>query len=371
MSEKERPRRAQRPRRARLEAPVSGAAGAASERIALAHGGGGQLTDELLESLVLPRLDGGPLAGLLDSALLDPVLLDLAVPGARLAFTIDAYVVWPWRFPGGDIGRLAVSGTVNDLAVCGARPAALALALVLTEGLPQEDLAAVVDSIAAAGAEAGVRVVTGDTKVVGRGQGDGLHVVTAGVGVVPPGRAVGPQRARPGDVVLVSGPVGDHGLAVLLAREGLALRSALRSDVAPLNRMLERLWAACGEDVVFLRDPTRAGLAGVLCDLARHGGWRVAIEEAAVPVRPEARHAADLLGLDPLEVANEGKVVVVVRPPAAVAALETLRADPLGREAAIIGSVEDARDGICELRTEVGGRRILQKPHGEQLPRIC
>jgi hydrogenase expression/formation protein HypE len=335
------------------------------EHIVLAHGGGGQLTDELLTAAVLPRLGGPALAELLDAGILEGTNED------RLALTVDGYVVTPWRFPGGDIGRLAVSGTINDLAVCGARPCGLALGLILAEGLARRDLERILDSIATTAAEAGVPVVTGDTKVVGRAQADEIYITTAGVGRVPRERRLSPQAIRPGDVLLVNGHVGDHGLAVLLARELPSVESAVRSDAAPLNQLIERLLECAGEDVAFMRDPTRAGLAGVASDLARHSGWHISLEEAAIPVRPEVRHAAELLGLDPLDIANEGKVVAVVRPAAAPAALDVLRGHPLGRHAAIIGQVEDVQDGVCELRTTVGGRRIVQKPYGEQLPRIC
>jgi hydrogenase expression/formation protein HypE len=335
-------------------------------RVLLAHGGGGQLTDGLLKSSVLPRLGNPLLDDLLDSALID-------LPAGRVALTIDAYVVQPLRFPGGDIGRLAVCGTVNDLSVCGAVPAGVALSLILTEGLPRRELEAVIDSVAVASAEAGVKVVTGDTKVVGHGQGDGLYVITAGVGVVPSGRRLHPDRVREGDVILINGPIADHGLAVMLAREMPQVDSAVRSDAAPLNRLIEALLAATGDaNVAFLRDPTRGGLAGVCADLARRAGRRIVLDEETIPMRPETRHAADMLGLDPLDVANEGKLVAVVRPEAAAPALDALRAHPLGVGAMAIGHVGavDA-DGLCEIRTLMGGRRIVQKPYGEQLPRIC
>ncbi len=333
-------------------------------RIMLAHGGGGQLTDELLARLVMPRLGNPALNELLDSAL-------LPVEGDRTALTIDSYVVQPLVFPGGDIGRLAVSGTVNDLAVCGAKPLGIALGLILCEGIEESLLACVMESIALTAKEAGVGVVTGDTKVIGRAGQDSMYITTAGVGAVLGRRRLHPDQVRPGDVVLINGPIADHGLAVMLAREMPQMQSAVRSDVAPLSGMIGRLMDRAGDGVVYMRDPTRAGLAGVVVDLAQRTGWHIVLEEEHIPVRPETRHAAEMLGLDPLDVANEGKVVVVVREEKAEEALQALRDDPNGRESRIIGKVEAIEDGICELRTTIGGRRILQKPYGEQLPRIC
>lgn len=332
-------------------------------RIVLAHGGGGQLTDQLLARTVLPHLGNEVLGELLDSAI-------ISGPAGRLALTIDGYVVQPWRFPGGDIGRLAVSGTANDLAVCGARPLGLALGVILCEGFDTADLDEVMRSVARTAAEAGVSVITGDTKVVGHGQGDGIYLTTAGIGEVRAGLRLHPDQVRPGDVLLINGPIAEHGLAVMLARQMPGMEVAVRSDVAPLNHMIDALVAAVPE-VVFMRDPTRGGLAGAAADLAARCGWRVVLEESAIPVRPAARHAAEMLGLDVLDVANEGKALIVVRPDAADAALAALRRHPRGSEAAVVGRVEDVRDGICELRTMLGGRRIVQKPYGEQLPRIC
>ncbi len=333
-------------------------------RITLAHGGGGQLTDELIQNAILPRLGNDMLNGLLDSATLP------ASGEERLAMTIDSYVVQPWRFPGGDIGRLAVCGTVNDLAVCGGIPMGIALSLILAEGFEMSSLNQVLDSIAQAGEEAGVNIVTGDTKVVGRGQSDGIYITTAGVARVPKERSLGPSRVQPGDVVIVNGPVGEHGLAVMLERELPQVKSVLKSDAAPLNGLIAKLYEAV-PDVLFMRDATRSGLAGVVCDLARDCGYRVTLDESLVPVRPEAQHAADMLGLDPLEVANEGKVVALVRPEMADAAINALKEHPLGGAACIVGQVGEVDDGLCELRTLIGGRRIIQKPYGEQLPRIC
>ncbi|MEE9212434.1 MAG: hydrogenase expression/formation protein HypE [Phycisphaeraceae bacterium] len=332
-------------------------------RIVLAHGGGGQLSDELISKALLPRLGNEVLDELLDSAVIHQA-------GVHLAFTLDGYVVQPLRFAGGDIGRLAVSGTVNDLAVTGAEPVGLALGLILAEGLEQRVLAGVLDSIAATAEEAGVKVMTGDTKVVGRDQADGMYITTAGVGLMPTTRRLHPDRVQPGDILLINGPIGEHGLAVMLAREMPEVNSVLRSDAAPLNKMIHTL-LECVPNVLFMRDPTRGGLSAVAADLAQRSGWHVVLDEQQVPIRPEASHAAEMLGLDPLEIANEGKVVVVVRPDDCEAALAALQSDERGRDAAVIGRVEDIADGICELHTIIGGRRILQKPYGEQLPRIC
>ena len=339
-----------------------GCAAPRRERIALAHGGGGQLTDELLHASVLPRIGNDVLDELLDAAV-------IRCGSQRLAVTIDGYVVQPLKFPGGDIGRLAISGTVNDLAVSGARPIGVALGLILAEGLERDVLDEVLDSVASTAHEAGVRVITGDTKVVGRGQADGMYVTTCGVGVVSRRARVHPSLVMPGDALIVNGPIADHGLAVMLAREMPQVTSALRSDVAPLNKLIDTVLKRV-PGVVFMRDPTRGGLAGLCADLARRTGFHVRLNENAIPIRPETRHAAEMLGIDPLEVANEGKVVFAVRPTNvehAMAALTRAGCDA----AAVIGAVDAERDGLCELVTKMGGRRIIQKPYGEQLPRIC
>ena len=334
-----------------------------ADHVMLAHGGGGVLSDELISSLILPRLGNVVLDELLDSAILDGTT-------ERLALTIDGYVVQPWKFPGGDIGRLAISGTVNDLAVCGAQPQAIALGLILAEGLEREVIEEVLDSIARTAEEAGVKIATGDTKVVGRGQADGIYITTAGIGAVRRDLRLHPDQVRPGDVLIINGPIADHGLAVMLTREMPQIKSVIRSDAAPLNRMIQGVLAKVA-GIVFMRDPTRAGLSGLVCDLAHRAGAHIVLDEPAIPVRPETRHAAEMLGLDPLEVANEGKVVMVVRPESAQAALAALKEHEYGRDACVIGRVEEARDGMCELRTAIGGRRVLQKPYGVQLPRIC
>lgn len=331
--------------------------------LTLAHGGGGQLTDELVGDLILPRLGNEILNDLLDSA-------ELNVGAAKLAITIDGYVVQPLTFPGGDIGRLCISGTVNDLAVVGATPLGIALSFILAEGLDKSLLATIVDSISATAKEAGVKVITGDTKVVGRGQADGMYVVTAGVGVRSD-RRFHPDQVQAGDAILLSGTIADHGMAVMLAREMPSVRSMLKSDVAPLNGMIAALLKDVGQGVRYMRDPTRGGLSGLVADLAMRTGLHVTLDENTIPIRPETNHVAEMLGIDPLDVANEGKLVAVVRQAEAEAALQSMRAHPLGRDAVQIGTIQDVRDGLCELRTKLGGSRILQKPYGEQLPRIC
>ena len=333
--------------------------------VLLAHGGGGVLTDELVGSHVLPRIGNEVLGQLLDAG----IVRDGA--GGKLAMTIDGYVVSPWKFAGGNIGNLAVAGTVNDLAVCGAEVIGLALSLILAEGFGLDELDEVMAAVAATAKMAGVKVITGDTKVVGRGQADGIYVVTAGVGRVPSGREISPAKVRPGQVLIVNGPVGEHGLTVMLAREMPEVQSVLRSDVAPLNGLIGAVLKEAGGGVTFMRDPTRGGLAGLAADLAKQSGYRVVLEEAGIPVRAEARHAADMLGLDVLEIANEGKVVMCVDAGVVEKVLGVMKGHELGKGASVIGVIGEERDGMCELKTNIGGRRVVQKPYGEMLPRIC
>jgi hydrogenase expression/formation protein HypE len=334
------------------------------ERILLAHGGGGSLTGAIIREIFLPTFANDTLAVLGDAALLDLV----GVPG-RLAFTTDAYVVSPPFFPGGDLGRLAVSGTVNDLAVVGAEPLFLSCAFIIEEGCPLDRLRRLADSMAHAAAEAGVTIVTGDTKVVERGSADEVFIVTSGLGRIrqlPDGWGV----PLPGDAVLVNGTLGDHGLAVLSAREGLDFAAGLESDCAPLNGLIGLLFAA-GLQLRFLRDATRGGLAAVLNEMVEGHTWGVCLEEDAVPLSPAVRALCEILGMDPLSAANEGKFVAVVSPEDAPRALEIMRAHPLGRDAAVIGSVEAELDGLVIMRSPFGGRHIVDMPLGEQLPRIC
>ncbi|WP_424535712.1 hydrogenase expression/formation protein HypE [Sphaerisporangium viridialbum] len=332
------------------------------ELITLAHGAGGKATRTLIEAVFLESFR---------NPLLEP-LADGAVDGG-LAFTTDSYVVTPLFFPGGDIGDLAVNGTVNDLAMCGARPAHLSAAFILEEGFPVADLRRITESMAAAAREAGVAVVTGDTKVVQRGKADGCYITTAGVGVVDPAVRLSASAAEPGDAIIVSGPIGEHGVTVMLARGGLDIEAAdLVSDTAPLNGLTARLLDACdGGRVRCLRDATRGGVATVLNEVAESSGVAVVLDEDAIPVRPGVRGACELLGIDPLYVACEGRMVAVVDQRSAGAALDALRAHPLGAGAAVVGRIAEDPPGLVLLRTAFGGTRIVDVLVGDPLPRIC
>ena len=326
--------------------------------ITLDYGSGGKKTAALIDEIIVPALGNAALNSLGDGAVLE----------GGLAFSTDSFVVSPLFFPGGDIGKLSVCGTVNDLAMCGAEPKYLSLALIIEEGLPAEDLRRVVASIKSAAEAAGVQVVTGDTKVVERGRGDGLYINTAGIGLVKyPG--LGPDKMRPGDAVLLSGTAGDHGAAVMLARDGL-MEGEIRSDCAALNGLAFALLDS-GAQVRVLRDPTRGGVATTLCEFAESAKLGIELDEAAIPVRRDVSAACALLGLDPLYCANEGKMLAVVAPEDAQAALAALRSRPEGENAAIIGCVTVERPGRVALRTAAGGARLLQKLAGAQLPRIC
>lgn len=329
------------------------------ENITLAHGAGGKATQTLIEAVFLDAFRNPLLEPLDDGALLD-------VGGARLAFTTDSYVVSPLFFPGGNIGDLAVNGTVNDLAVSGATPLYLSAGFILEEGFPVEDLRTVVASMKAAAEAAGVSIVTGDTKVVQRGKADGCYINTAGVGLI---REELTAEVRPGDAVLVSGPIGEHGVTVMLARGELDIEADLISDTAPLHGLVSGLMDAC--DVRRLRDATRGGVATVLNEVAADCGVAVVVDETAVPVRPAVRGACELLGIDPLYVACEGRMVVIVDGDSADAALTALRAHPLGEEAALIGHIKDDPPGLVLLRTTFGGTRIVDLLVGDPLPRIC
>ena len=333
------------------------------ERITLAHGAGGKATATLIEALFLDAFRNPLLEPLEDQAVFQ-------VDGARLAFTTDSYVVSPLFFPGGDIGELAVNGTVNDLAVSGARPLYLSAGFILEEGFPVADLQTIVASMAEAAAAAGVQIVTGDTKVVQRGKADGCYVNTAGVGVLERPLSLGAANARPGDAVLVSGPIGDHGITILLARGELDIESDVTSDTAPLAGLVARLLDAAS-GVRCLRDATRGGVATICNEVARAADVAVVIDEHAVPVRPEVRGACEILGLDPLYVACEGRLVAVVDGGQADVALEALRSHPLGEGAAVIGRVKDDPPSLVLLKTEFGGTRIVDLLIGDPLPRIC
>ncbi len=336
-----------------------------NDLILLAHGSGGQLSHDLV-ARVFAVAFANPILSRLD----DSAMLGAPAPGERLAFTTDSYVVSPLFFPGGDIGRLAVCGTVNDLAMNGAQPLALSAAFVIEEGFPIADLERIAASMAAAAREAGVEIVTGDTKVVERGHADGCFITTAGVGVAPPGIDIAGANARPGDAVLLSGTVGDHGLAIMSQREGLRFETPLASDAAPLNGLVRAMLETAPE-IHCLRDPTRGGLATTLNEIARQSQVEIIVEEGQIPVRPAVRGLAELLGLDPLYVANEGKLVAVVPQAAADRVLAAMRSHPLGQETAIIGRVQSGRAGRVALHTALGAHRILDMMVGELLPRIC
>jgi hydrogenase expression/formation protein HypE len=344
--------------------------------VLIAHGGGGELMRRLVRDRIAPILaatrrggEADALCSVAQGALTDGAILPWAA--GELVFTTDSYVVTPIEFPGGDIGRLAVCGTVNDLAAMGAEPVALSLGLILEEGLPLATLDRVMHSVATAAREAGVEIVTGDTKVIERrGASPGLMINTAGVGRMRPGVRLGVDRIEPGDCVLVSGPIAEHGLAIMSVRNGLEFDTPLRSDAAPLYGMIARL-LDLGGCVKFLRDATRGGVADVLADISESQSFTIEIQESCVPLSPTARQAAELLGLDPLGVANEGVVVCVVDGARCQESLEALRADPLGGHAACIGNISQGRTPLVEFVTRCGGRRIIRRPYGEELPRIC
>ncbi len=336
--------------------------------VTLAHGGGGKAMKDLIDDVFVGAFDNPALAPLEDQARFD--LPALAALGDRLAFTTDSFVVDPLFFPGGDIGRLAVCGTVNDLAVGGAIPLYLSCAVIIEEGVPIETLRKIVQSMAEAAAEASVAIATGDTKVVEKGACDKLFITTAGVGVIAPERVLGAHLARPGDVVLVNGLLGDHGAAILGARGDMALETPIKSDCAPLNGLIEALLKAA-PNVRFVRDATRGGVATVLNEIADASQIAIEIDEAATPIRPEVKAFCEILGLDPLYLANEGKIVVVAPPEEAEAALAAMRGHPLGLGTNVIGTVADGQAGRVTMQTVFGGRRIVDMLVGEQLPRIC
>jgi len=333
------------------------------EVIRLAHGSGGEASRKLVGDLVETYLKNDIIDCLDDSAV-------LSVREGRLAFTTDSYVVDPIFFPGGDIGSLSVHGTVNDLAMAGAKPLAITLGLILEEGLKVGDLKRIMGSVSQAAAEAGVMVVGGDTKVVERGSADGIFINTSGIGMIPAGIEVSSANARPGDKIILSGTVGDHGVAVISRREGLSFKTDIKSDSAPLNGLVETMLGASSA-IHTMRDPTRGGLATSLNEIAGKSGVGLLIDEAAVPLKPEVEHACEMLGLDPLYVANEGKLVAFVPSDDAEGVLAAMRANPYGRDAAVIGEATAASPGTVILNTAVGGQRILSPLSGELLPRIC
>jgi hydrogenase expression/formation protein HypE len=334
------------------------------ERITLSHGAGGKATQTLIEAVFLEAFRNPVLEQLEDGA-------QLTTPAGRLAFTTDSYVVSPLFFPGGDIGDLAVNGTVNDLAMCGARPLYLSCGFILEEGFPVVDLQRIVASMAEAARVAGVQIVTGDTKVVERGKADGCYITTAGVGLLERDVVLSAAAPEPGDVVLVSGPIGDHGVTVMLARGELDISADIESDTAALNGIAADLLDAAGDDVRLLRDATRGGVATICNEVAVAAQVAVVLDEQALPVRPVVNGASELLGIDPLYVACEGRFVAIVAPDRADAALAALRAHPLGEGAAVIGTVKEDPPGLVLLRTSFGGTRIVDLLVGDPLPRIC
>lgn len=336
------------------------------EKITLSHGSGGKATHNLIEGVFAPAFSN-PLLDAMD----DAATFAVDGTGQRLAFTTDTYVVNPLFFPGGDIGRLAVHGTINDLAMAGAQPLYLSAGFILEEGFPIADLRRIVASMATAAKEAGIAIVTGDTKVVQRGKADGLFINTAGIGVVHNPWLVGQTQLQPGDKVLLSGSVGDHGIAVMLAREALDIETEVQSDTAPLHDLVATLFAAVGDGIHCMKDPTRGGVATALNEMALGSEVAIALDEQAIPVHAEVRGACEILGLDPLTIANEGKLLAVVAPEKAEAALAAMRSHPLGCEAALIGEIQADPAGMVFLRTDIGGMRVLDMLVGDPLPRIC
>jgi hydrogenase expression/formation protein HypE len=338
------------------------------KQIVLGHGSGGKLTADLIDRIFLPAFRNPVLDKLDDQAV-------VTIGGARLAFTTDSFVVTPIFFPGGDIGRLAVHGTVNDLAMSGARPLYLSAAFILEEGLPVDDLRRIVESMRSAAADAGVQFVTGDTKVVDRGKGDQVFITTTGIGVIEGAVNISADRARPGDAILLSGYLGDHGMAIMSQREGLEFEGAIESDCASLNTLVGAMLATpspSGADFIHcLRDPTRGGAATTLNEIAKRANVGMLLNQRAIPVRESVRGACEVLGLDPLYVANEGKLLAIVQREMADAVLAQMRAHPLGKDAAIIGQVVADHPGMVLMKTEIGGTRVLDVMFGEQLPRIC
>ena len=332
-------------------------------RVDLTHGGGGRAMQQLVEELFVAAFDNEALNQRNDHAAFD-------VPAGRMVMTTDGYVISPLFFPGGDIGSLAVHGTVNDVAMAGAKPLSLSAGFIIEEGFPLADLKRIVDSMARASKEAGVPVVTGDTKVVEKGKGDGIFITTAGIGLVPPGVTISGDRARAGDAILVSGTMGDHGVAVMSQRESLGFESAILSDSAALHTLVAEMVAAI-PDIHVLRDPTRGGLAATLNEIAAQAGIGMALKETAIPIKAEVRGACELLGLDPLYVANEGKLICICAPEHAEQLLAIMRAHPLGKDAAQIGVCREDAHHFVQMETAMGGNRVVDWLAGEQLPRIC
>ena len=336
---------------------------ATGETVLLGHGSGGRLTAELIRDLFLPAFHSAPLARLDDQAI-------VTVNGCRLAFTTDSFIVKPLFFPGGDIGSLAVHGTINDLAMGGAQPLFLSAAFIIEEGFSMEELRRIVASFRQAAQEAGVEVVTGDTKVLERGSGDGLFINTSGIGLVPSGLFLSANQAQPGDRVLLSGSIGDHGIAIMAQRQGLEFESTIRSDSAALHGLVAEMLKV-NREIRCMRDPTRGGLASALNEIAAQSEVGIELDEAAIPVQEQVRGACEILGFDPMYVANEGKLVAIVAPGAEEDFLPAMRGHVLGREARVIGTVTREHSGLVTMRTLLGTSRIVDMLSGDQLPRIC
>jgi hydrogenase expression/formation protein HypE len=334
------------------------------EKIVLSHGSGGMLSRKLVKDVFLQEFKDEILKELNDSAVFNGFQ-------GRLAYTTDSYVIDPIFFPGGDIGRLSVCGTVNDLSMVGARPAFLSASFIIEEGFLIDDLRLIVKSMKIASNEACIRIVCGDIKVVPKGSADKIFITTSGIGFVPNGINVSPKRIRPTDKVILSGFIGDHGIAIMSVREGLSFQTEIRSDVSPLNRLVESMIKIAPKDIHALRDPTRGGLAATLNEFVEDSNFGIKIYENRVPIREEVRSACELLGLDPFYVANEGKLIAIVSNESAEEVLAVIRKHPYGKDAQIIGEVVEAHSGVVSVQTQIGGSRILSTPAGEQLPRIC
>lgn len=333
------------------------------EHVLLAHGGGGKLTQQMISRMILPQFKNQWLEPLHDGAI-------LAVNGTRLAFSTDSFVINPIFFPGGDIGGLAVNGTVNDLAMCGARPQYLSAGFIIEEGFPMEDLWKIVLSMQRAANEANVSLVTGDTKVVDKGKGDKIFINTSGIGVIDPGVDINPRRATVGDKIILSGPIAVHGIAIMSVREGLEFETEIASDTAPLNGLAAEMLQASRE-IHVLRDPTRGGVASALNEISESAKLGLVLQEDAIPLTEEVRGACEILGLDPLYVANEGKLLAFVAPQEAEKVLHAMIAHRLGKDSVIIGEVVADHPGVVVMKTRIGGSRVVDMLSGEQLPRIC
>jgi len=338
--------------------------------IVLGHGSGGKMMDDLIKHLFSPAFDNDLLAQLNDSTAIDLTDIFRSIPSNRLAFTTDSFVVSPLIFPGGNIGELAIYGTINDLAMSGAKPLFLSAGFILEEGLPMETLGLIVNSMATACKLSGVKIAAGDTKVVNRGHGDGLYINTTGIGIIPEGINISAKNALPGDAVIINGSVGDHGMAIMSVRSGLEFETTIKSDTAPLNSLVDSILAVTNE-IHCLRDATRGGLAAVLNELATASRVGIEFDEKAVPILPEVNAACEMLGLDPFYIANEGKMIIVLPNNKADEVVSAMRKHPLGINSTIIGNVVENHPGLVTARTSIGGMRVVDLPAGELLPRIC